>query len=364
MRRIRLIKDRLDAWTREAEKTLRFFRNGGALLSFSNGTRIPFSFACFFAILFFLALILRCSIERPEEHHSKSFRNGGPARIAFIPGTGNADWWSRVREGAEREARESGVKFEWLSPGDDAREQSGAFVSALETHPDAVLLVKTSPEIDSLAREAERDGILCIAVLVPCDACSLAVATDDFHFGAEAMRCLANSIGGKGKIVLASSSVPLDGKTPLSRGLRETAKREYPKIEIAQERSGATGTALEAEGIAEAMLARHSGISGAFAADRTAAKGMLSALRKHGLSKTVGFVAVGSSPELARALKDGEISHLLVRNPREIGAQAVRIALRRLRGESVPDRSPIPFMPVDASNLDRMTIEDPGALGL
>lgn len=351
---------------RRAEKSLRFLRSGSVQLSFSSGRRIPFPVACILAALCLAFLAIRCSANLPSRHAPPSNSADNPIKLVFIPASGNSDWWGLVRAGAESAAREYGARVEWLAPegGADRGEQVRLFASAMETRPDAILIAQESPEIPRLVRQAVDEGILCIAILVPCEGCALSIALNHASIGAEGMRLLAESIAGKGGVLVVSSYSRLDMESRLLRGFREVARQEYPQIRIVQERAGTTGSLAEAESVSDAMLARHSQISGVFAADRAAALGMLSALRRRGLAGAVGFVGVDSSAELIRALEKGEISALVVRNPREIGSQAVHGAMRKLRGDDLPSSVPIPFMPVDRSNLERMKIEDPGALGV
>ncbi len=355
-----------EAGWRRAEKGLRFLRSGSVQVSFSNGRRIPFSFACILAVFCLALLAIHCFKNLPGRTASPLDSTNSQIKLVFIPASGNSDWWGLVRIGAESAAREYGAKVEWLAPEDgaDRNEQVRLFASALETHPDAILIAQESPEIAHLVRRAADEKILCVAVLAPCEGSSFSIGINHASLGAEGMRLLAESVAGKGDVLFVSSSSRMGIDAPLLRGFRELARQEYPQIRIMQERTGISGTLAEAEGISDAMLALHSHASGVFAADRTAALGMLFALRRRGLAGAVSFVGVDSSAELIRALEKGEISGLVVRNPREIGSQAVHCAIRKLHGDEIPSSVPIPFMPVERSNLERMKLEDPGALGV
>ena len=58
------------------------------------------------------------------------------------------------------------------------------------------------------------------------------------------------------------------------------------------------------------------------------------------------------------------VDALIVQNPFEIGYQGVKLALRKLAGETLERTCNVPSMIVDKSNLEEMKQRFPSALGL
>jgi ribose transport system substrate-binding protein len=109
----------------------------------------------------------------------------------------------------------------------------------------------------------------------------------------------------------------------------------------------------KAAGIVSAALLANPDLVGIFAVNLITAQGAAAALREAGATDKVILIGFDASPTLAQALREGAVDGLLSQRPRELGAEAIGMAIAHLDGKSDFERQQFrpPFL-LTAANID------------
>lgn len=269
--------------------------------------------------------------------------------VAVVSKGGATAFWESIREGAmaaaaEWEAAGQPVTFHWKRPeeGGDPALQTALLERAVEGGVDGVILAPVDRKaLVEPVEAALRSGIATVIIASELDSGETVslVATDSFRAGAAAGEELAKRLGGEGQVILLR----------YRNGPAMTEDREagflyalggYPGMEVVSKKYH-TGSSVESAYRASEKVLRESGhaVDGVFAAEASLTRGMLLALRETGLAGEVVFVGMGPArgPEIAGALRRGEIAALVKEDPFRMGQVAVEVLVRHLRGESVQE---------------------------
>jgi ribose transport system substrate-binding protein len=148
---------------------------------------------------------------------------------------------------------------------------------------------------------------------------------------------MAKLLGGKGKVAVIKYMAGSASTTARERGFIETLKKEFPDIELVEERYGndTVETALSA---AEDVLTRHKELDGIFACNESTSRGALRALESQGRAGTVKMIGFDAADALIKGLQDGRIDALVVQNPQAMGYKGVVSAIAAIEGKSVKPR--------------------------
>jgi ribose transport system substrate-binding protein len=166
------------------------------------------------------------------------------------------------------------------------------------------------------------------------------VATDNVKGGRMGGERLAQSLGGKGKVLLLRYAEGHDSTGKREEGFLEAIKAN-PGIEIvsANQYGGADvdGAYKKAESLlstfkkADGSLA----IDGIFTPNESVSFAMLRVLQDNGWAGKVKFVGFDASPNLVQGLRDGAIDGLVVQDPVRMGYLAVKTMVSHLNGQPV-----------------------------
>ncbi len=311
------------------------------------------------AVLFATGVIRKCRSMTAK---------GNQKVIAVIPkGTANM-WWATVNQGAQKAAEENGVRILWTGPEmeTDRERQIQAVDDVLVQDVDAVVLGPN--DFKALVRSAEKivaKKIPCIIIDSPLDSdCYDAFAgTDNYRGGADAARRLGAALQGHGTVILTHFVQNSASTEERARGFKETLAAEYPGVKVAAEQY-TLGTVEDARQRTTDMLTKLGKVDGAYAVNHPSSVGAYKALQTSGMAGKIHFVGFDSDPVLLTGIENGEVDALIVQNPFEIGYQGVKLALRKLAGETLERTCNVPSMIVDKSNLEEMKQRFPSALGL
>jgi len=163
------------------------------------------------------------------------------------------------------------------------------------------------------------------------------VATDNYAGGALAARHMAKLLGGKGKVAVIKYMAGSASTTARENGFMETLKKEFPGIEVVDDRYGmdTVETALSA---AEDVLTRHKELDGIFACNESTSRGALRALESQGRAGAVKMIGFDAADALLKGLQAGRIDALVIQNPQAMGYRGVSSVVAAIRGESVKPR--------------------------
>ena len=275
----------------------------------------------------------------------------GTLEIAVIPKGTTHDFWKMIEAGARKAEAElnaaaaGAVKVHWQGPlrEDNTKAQIDLVKTFISRGIHGMCL---APNDKSALVRAVRDvtgaGIPVVVFDSGLDAevgkdFVSYIATDNYQGGVLGARRLAETLGGKGRVVLLRYMVGSESTTQRESGFVETLAKEFPEIELISDDQYAGATEELAFKTSQNVLTRfRDQVEGIFCPNESAASGMLEALRRAELVKKVKFVGFDSSEKLLGGLRAGELHGLVLQNPIKMGYESVRAVVRHLRKETIP----------------------------
>jgi ribose transport system substrate-binding protein len=284
-------------------------------------------------------------------------KNGPEAtklEIAVIPKGTTHVFWKSIHAGAvkaEQELKAAGVDVEiiWKGPlKEDDREEQIKVVEGFATR--GVSGIVLAPLDDAALRvpvkNAVNSGIPVVIIdsgLKSEDYVSF-VATDNYLGGKKGGQCLAEILGGKGKVILLRYQEGSASTMNREQGFLDVLKEKYPDIEVvsSSQYGGATTESayIASENLLSPLRTPEGGltIDGIFCPNESTTFAMLRALEDGGLAGKVKFVGFDSSERLVKGLQDREIDGLVLQDPINMGYLGVKTMVAHLQGQKVEKR--------------------------
>ncbi len=265
-------------------------------------------------------------------------------RVAVIPKGTTHVFWKSVHFGAQKAADELGVEVEFRGPPkeSDRDQQISVVQSFVSKGIDAICLAPLdSQALVRPVREADRAGIPTVIFDSGLDDAKLTVsyvATDNREGGRLAARALAKAINEQGNVIMLRYTQGSESTMQREEGFLE-AIAEFPNVKVLSSDQYA-GTSMEsALNKAQQLLNRYGDqVNGVFAVCESNAEGVLRALEDMQLDGKVKFVGFDPSERLCTALSEGRVSALVLQDPVNMGYQAVKAAVAKVRGEPIEPR--------------------------
>jgi ribose transport system substrate-binding protein len=285
-----------------------------------------------------LALLLpACGKKASEAPSAKANRR---YQIAVIPKGTTHEFWKSIHAGAVQAARELNVEVIWKGPQkeDDRAQQITVVEDFISRGVDGIVLAPLDDRaLMRPVKDAAREKIPVVVIdsgLQGSDYISY-VATDNYQGGVLGARRLGTLMNGKGRIFLIRYQEGSASTSQREAGFLDTAKKEFPGLELLVQDQYAGATTETAYQLAENLISRFPDVEGIFAPNESSTFGVLRALQESGLAGKVKFVGFDSSPKLVQGLRDGHILGLVLQNPMKMGYLGVKTMFAHLRGESV-----------------------------
>ena len=288
------------------------------------------------AILSFLLLTLTaCSGEKLPAPAGSGSSPGAGLTIAVIPkGTSHA-FWQSIRAGAERAGRELGATVIWRGPlREDDRDSQVSEVEGFVSRGVSGIVLAPLDE-SALVQPVAEAGRKKIPVVIfdsglKGEGYVSFVATDNLKGGRLGGERLAQSLGGKGKVILLRYAEGHDSTGKREQGFLDAMKAN-PGIEVVSSNQYAGADVEGAYKKPDGSL----GIDGIFAANESSSFALLRVLQDNGWAGKVKFVGFDASPNLVKGLRDGGIDGLVVQDPVNMGYTAVKTMVAHLKGQPV-----------------------------
>jgi ribose transport system substrate-binding protein len=178
------------------------------------------------------------------------------------------------------------------------------------------------------------------------------VSADNFGNGVVSAHQMAKALGGKGKIGLVFHQADFFVTKQRYEGFKETITKEYPEIQIVEEK-GIAGPdfAGDAQAAANAMLSKYPDLSGIWAVWDVPAEGVMAAARAAGRQDLkIATEDLGKNVAIALA-KDELVVGLGAQVPFDQGVTEARLAAGALIGKEAPAYVALSALPVDHSNV-------------
>jgi ribose transport system substrate-binding protein len=166
------------------------------------------------------------------------------------------------------------------------------------------------------------------------------VATDNLKGGRMGGERLAESLKGKGKVILLRYAEGHDSTGKREQGFLD-AMKAHPGIEVVSSNQYGGADVEGAYKKSESLLSTYKkpdgslGIDGIFTPNESVSFAMLRVLQDNGWAGKVKFVGFDASPNLVKGLRDGGIDGLVVQDPVHMGYVAVKTMVAHLKGQRV-----------------------------
>jgi len=287
-------------------------------------------------------------------------------QIAVVPKSIGNEYWETVRAGAMQARADlaaDGVSVEILWQGtereDQIDEQKKIVAGFVASKVSAMVLAPMHSQ--ALVSSVEQAGAAAIPVVIidsplASDKAASTVATNNYKAGLMAGRRLAETINGKGKVILLRFLKGHGSTQPRESGFLDALKK-FPEIQVVSSDHQAGATADEAAMAAKELLEKYgSDLQGIFTPNLTSTAGMLAALREKGLAGKISFVGFDSSEAQVDAIRKGEMSGEVVQQPFMMGYLGVRTAVSLIQGKPVDREVDTDTKVVTRENLDTAEI--------
>ena len=295
-------------------------------------------------------------------------------RIAVIPKGTTHIFWKSIHAGAikaQEELKAAGVNVEiiWKGPlKEDDRESQIQVVENFITQ--GVSGIVLAPLDDVALRMPVKEAVNSDIPVVIIDSglnsddYASFVATDNYKGGRKGGERLAETLGGKGKVIMLRYQEGSASTMNREQGFLDVLKEEYPDIEVvsAGQYGGATTeSAYQASENLLAPLRTADGglkIDGIFCPNESTAFGMLRALEDSNLAGKVKYVGFDSSDRLVQGLQNGYIHGLVLQDPINMGYLGVKTLVKHLQGEKVEKRIDTGSAVATPENMDEPKIKN------
>jgi len=177
------------------------------------------------------------------------------------------------------------------------------------------------------------------------------IVSDNEASGHMCAQALAESLGGKGKVVEITFSTTTTCYLR-QKGFEDEMAANYPDIEIIQSKDVEKATSDYSQPIMVDFINANPQIDGVFTINDPTARGAIAALKEAGMIDKVKVVSVDGSAEGKDFIRAGEMVASAAQEPVLIGQKTAETAYALLAGQEVEKDVIIPMYIIDATNVD------------
>jgi ribose transport system substrate-binding protein len=294
---------------------------------------------------------------------------GAPAlTIAVIPKATSHVFWQSIHAGAEKAARETGVKIIWRGPirEDDRDSQVSEVEGFISRGVSGIVLAPldeaalVGPVVS--ASRAKIPVVIIDSGLKGEDYVSF-VATDNEKGGRLGGEHLAQTLGGQGKVVLLRYAEGSDSTHKREEGFL-AAMKASPGIEVLSSNQYGGADVEGAYKKSEALLSVYKkpggglGVDGIFCPNESTTMAMLKVLQDNGWAGKVRFVGFDASDTLVKGMRDGHLDGLVLQDPVKMGYLGVKAMVSHIKGETVERRVDTGVQVVTPKNMDEPAMKE------
>ncbi|HMR50339.1 MAG TPA: ABC transporter substrate-binding protein [Arachnia sp.] len=261
---------------------------------------------------------------------------GEGGRVALVAKANSAEYWMKVKEGAEAAGAEYGVSVTFNGPDTESEgdKQLNQLQSAIIDKPLGIGFAPQDGAQDGAPRlmeEADAAGIPVVIFDTPLAGSDIPIATvasDNVGMGAQAAEKLAELVGSTGKVaIIAHGEV---GTAAARRdGFRDWITANAPGMEVVDVQNGESDPAKSRDK-AQGILQAHPDLVGFFGTDDDSTIAIADEVAAKNLDTSV--VGVDSSPDVLTLLEQGKIHGVVVQNPFGMGFQTVQLLVEASKG--------------------------------
>src|SRR5437870_12759306 len=269
----------------------------------------------------------------------------GAFTIAVIPKGTTHTFWQSIRAGAERAGKEFGVTIIWRGPlREDDRDSQVSEVEGFVSRGVSGIVLAPLDEAALVQPVNEAVNHKIPVVIFDSglkgDSYVSFVATDNLKGGRMGGERLAESLNGKGKVILLRYAEGHDSTGKREQGFLD-AMKAHPGIEVVSSNQYGGADVEGAYKKAESLLSTYKkpdgslGIDGIFTPNESVSFALLRVLQDNGWAGKVKFVGFDASPNLVKGLREGGLDGIVVQDPVHMGYVAVETMVKHLKGQPV-----------------------------
>jgi len=263
-------------------------------------------------------------------------------------------YWQNMRLGAIDEGEKLGAHITIMNANEDPILQIQQIQQLIAKRVDIACVVPMKkepliPGIQALNRAKIPVIIVNREIGAGCDYVCY-TGTDTYQGAVTSAKILAEAIGKEGGIVELHQHLGSGPEILRSKALRDVLE-DYPNIKILARvpHEGDRGKAIREM---QTLLGKFPDLKGIFAQGDNFAIAVADACINAG-RKGIAVVGVGGSSEAIEAIKAGKLTGTSYQRPEEEGRNAIRLAVRHLKGEKLEKSYPIECPPITAANADQ-----------
>lgn len=256
--------------------------------------------------------------------------------IALVAKANSAEYWMKVKEGAEAAGSEFGVTVTFNGPDTESEgdKQLNQLQSAISAKPIGIGFAPQDGAQDGAPRlmDEAKAANIPVAVfdtpLTTSDVPIATVASDNEGMGAQAAEKLAELVGSKGKVaIIAHGEV---GTAAARRdGFKAWIEANAPEMQVVDVQNGESDPAKSRDK-AQGILQAHQDLVGFFGTDDDSTIAISDEVAAKGMD--IKVVGVDSSPDVLTLLEQGKINGVVVQNPYGMGFKTVEILVEASKG--------------------------------
>jgi ribose transport system substrate-binding protein len=265
-------------------------------------------------------------------------------------------FWQAVKMGAEKAAKELGVKITFEGPENESQvdKQLEMLQAALAKKPQAICFAALdSKAAIPLLKKAQAAKIPVIGFDsgVDSDIPVATAATDNLAAAGLAADKLAQLIGDDGEVAVVVHDQT--SRTGIDRrdGFLNRMKAKHPKIKVVDVQYGG-GDHLKSTDLAKAILQAHPNLKGMFGANEGSAIGVMNAVKELHRQGKIVIVGYDAGKQQKDGVRSGLMAGAVSQDPVGIGYKCVEAAVKAIKGEAVPKSIDTGFKWYDKTNID------------
>ncbi len=280
--------------------------------------------------------------------------NQGPAYEIGFCMTLDHPYWQNMRLGAIDEGKKLGANVTIMNANEDPLRQIQQIQELIAKRVDIACVVPMKKEPLVAGIKALNDANIPVIIVNReiGDGCEYLcyTGTDSYQGAVTSAKILAQAIGGAGEIAELHQHLGTGPEIMRSKALRDVLK-DYPDCKIIARvpHEGDRGIAIRET---QTLLGKHPQLKGIFAQGDNFAIAAADACINAG-RKDIAVVGLGGSREAIEAIKTGKLTGTSFQRPEEEGRNAIRLAVRRLKGEKLEKNYPIPCPPITKENAHK-----------
>ncbi|HSC81701.1 MAG TPA: ribose ABC transporter substrate-binding protein RbsB, partial [Chitinolyticbacter sp.] len=265
------------------------------------------------------------------------------ATVGLAVSTLNNPFFVALRDGAQAEATERGVKLIAVDAQDDPAKQIASVEDLIQKKVQVILINPTdSDAVANVVKQATAAGIKVISLDRSVNGAEVSahIASDNVAGGKMAAEFLLEKIGGKGNIVELEGIAGSSAARERGQGFHSVVDGKADVKLVAKQ--PADFDRAKGLSVMENILQGNKDVQGVFAHNDEMALGAQKAVEAAGL-KNVVIVGFDATPDAVAAVKAGTLAATVQQKPELIGKMGVEAAKLLIEGKPVDKNIPVPL---------------------